>query len=374
VSLVPPEVLEGARKCVLEWAGIERGMKVLLLNELSTNVEERAIAVLAAEAERAGADVTVMWVRRLLRSWWEDVPPVVIAAYEAADLVLHSHYSIGRAHKPIHEAIAKGTTRVRNYATTWSLLGSDWARFPIPLYDHVDGRLIELLRGARTFRVTTALGTDVSGELAGSLKHFDGVRIRRAGRNRPFPPGPHIPMKAANASGIIVFTNTYPWGARLWGLPEMAFAEPVRITVERGRITHIAGGRDADAVKRAFEFIAAKAQVGDDAYRFDSFHTGVHHKTFCPVPGATDPDWWWHLMHHHPGMFHFHLGGDPDRDYGTQYMTHISATTFNATLYLDGATVYDAGRLLLWDDPETRRIAAEHGDPEELLAAKAFTA
>jgi hypothetical protein len=370
MALIPAEVLAGARNCVIEWAGVKEGQNVLILAEISPNVEEIAIEALAAVAEQAGANVQVMWVRQLLKSWWEDVPPVVIAAYRAADVVIHSHYSIGRAHKPIHKAIEDGTIRVRNYGTTARILGSPWARFPIGLYNEIDGRMIAKLRAAKTFRATTEAGTDVSGELIGSLRHFDGVKIRSKGRNRPFPPGPHIPMKTANGAGVIFTNNTYPWGARLWGLPETFFKEPVKITVEAGRVTKIEGGREAELMQKAFDFIATKAKVGDEIYRLDSFHTGMHHMAFTPVPPEIDPDLWWHLMHHHPGWFHFHLGGDPDRDYGTQYMTHITASCFNATVWLDGEKIYDRGRLLLLDDPELIEIAKQYGDPDELFAYK----
>ena len=144
---------------------MKAGDNVLILNETGSRVEERAVDALVAVAEMQGAHVQVMWTPQLLKSWWEDVPRIVLAAFEAVDIVIHNHDTIGRPHKPIHRAIyEKGVRFVRNYATTERILGSDWARFPMPLYIAIARRLTERLCQAKTYRVTNPEGTDLRGD------------------------------------------------------------------------------------------------------------------------------------------------------------------------------------------------------------------
>lgn len=363
-------VWDGARRCVVEVGGVKPGDNVLILNETGPRVEERAVQALAAVAEMQGANVSVLWTPELLRSWWDDVPKVVLAAFEAADVVIHNHYTIGRPHKPIHRAIyEKGVRFVRNYATTERVLASDWARFPMPLYISIERTLTERLLRAKTYRVVNPEGTDLSGECAGLMAFAAGTSMNET-VHREFPPGNHIPVTSRNSEGVIMSRSTYAWGARLWGLPQTVFEEPVKLTIEKNRVVKVAGGLEADLLQRGFEYIAERGNVGDETYNVDSWHTGLHPKAFVPEAPQVDPDLWWHLSHHHPDWVHFHIGGDPGRDYGTPYMTHLSALFFRSTVYLDGEKWLDRGRFTVLDDPEVRGLASEYGDPDELLSLR----
>lgn len=371
MSIFPPQVMQAARICIKDIARPEPGQKILFLNELSPRVDEDAIRALAAVAQLEGAEVTSMWVPQLDQSWWQAVPDQVIAAIEASNIVVYSHYTIGRAHKQIHKAIfEKGVIRIRNYGANIRTLMSDWARFPMELYDEIDMRLLKLMRTSKTFRIIDDLGTDVTGELGLALNDVSKVKVRRESKNRHFPPGTLPPTKAKNTQGVLFTQHTYPWGAKLWGLPETLFENPVKLTVENNRVTKVEGGREADLYRKAMDYIAVKSKVGDEIFKIDSWHGGSHHKAHAPVSSSIDPVLWHQFNHHHPSFLHFHIGGDPDRDYGTPFMTHIMASVLNGTLYLDGEKVIDHGRLMVLEDPEIIAKANELGSAEDLLSTR----
>ena len=81
-----------------------------------------------------------------------------------------------------------------------------------------------------------------------------------------------------------------------------------------------------------------------------------------------NPDLWHRIEHNSPRVMHFHLGGSkvkPDFDY--PFMFHISVELVNATIYVDGEKLSDAGHLTVLDNPEIRKLAAQYGDPDEVL-------
>lgn len=372
MELIPRGLIEGARNCVLEYGEIGPGTNVLILNEIG-KVDHLAVQAVALVAEEAGANVSILYTQTLPKSWWEDVPPIVLAAFEAADVVIHNHYTIGRPNKPIHKAMfEKGVVMVRNYGSNATILGSDWATFPRELYNAIELRLGEQLLNAKSYRVTDAAGTDISGECTGAVSHRQSTQVVSRSPYRHFPPGVHVPIRSHHASGIIAMVNTYPRGARLWGLPETIFDHPVRLTVEDNWVTNIEGDYEAELMKKAFEFIASEGTVGKDAYRVTSWHNGMHHQAFSPISSNEDADLWHGFLHHHTAFFHFHVGLDPSEDTGSQYMTHLQATCLNATIWLDGEKVLENGRLTLLSDPDLREMAAKYGDPDVLLAFKPF--
>ncbi|TAN27487.1 MAG: hypothetical protein EPN30_03750 [Actinomycetota bacterium] len=362
------DAIDGARACILDVAEVTAGENVLILCEQSIRVEPEAIDLLAIVAKEAGASVQVLWTDQLRHSWWEDVPRIALSAFQSADVVIHCHYTIGRPHRPISDAIASGVRFVRNYATDMRTLSSDWARFPMGLYDVIEEQITNRLEKAENFRVVTPNGSDVQGRMARrvALPYFQAeARTMSKSLHRVFPPGVFMPINVIDANGIYMVDNVISWGARIWGLPEISFT-PTKLTIENGRVVHVEG-EWADQFRHAFDYVATKAKVGDDAWLIDSFHSGLHPRAMTPIHPQIDPDLYWHNMHHHPQFFHFHIGGDMLRDYGTPYMTHISSGAMNATLYVDGEPLYIDGKLAILADAELRAIAENFGDPNELF-------
>lgn len=376
--MISPSVLEGAKNCVENYGHVQEGDNVLILNEpQSHRVEDTVIDALVAAVKNVGADADVMYTRHLRDSWWEDVPSPVVAAYEEADVVIHNHYTIGKPHEEIYDAMYnKGSTKLRNYATTERIMGSRWAQFPAELSNAIEQKIMNLAESNDTYRYYSDTGTDIVGDINHLIedeRYDEGVPVRASRESQYilFPPGVFNGIRSSNAEGTIMVESVIPWGAELWGLPKTSF-EPVELTVENNEVIDFQG-RYAKQLEKGFEMLMDKGGVPEDeVYNVDSFHSGTVPHTHTNVHPKTDPDYAWSLMHHHTGMSHFHIGGDTNKDYGTPYFTHISAGDHMATIKIGDTPIIRDGDLALKNDDEIQKIAAKYGDPDQILATEPF--
>jgi 2,5-dihydroxypyridine 5,6-dioxygenase len=367
------QILAGARNCIVECAQIKAGDNVLILcliGDHSNCVEEEAIQALATVAQMQGARVQILWSTGMEKGWWDDVPPIVIGAFQAADVVINNTF-IGRPIKAVREAMfGKGITMVRNIATTVEILSSEWALFPFTLSEEITKRVGMRLDAGKTWRVTHPNGTDVSGQIGLSPTKGTGHKrygeYRRDGRKRPFPQGCFNPMTSLGANGIIVFDRTLPWEARHIGVPELKFDAPLKVTVENNKMIHFEGGPEAAAYKRFYEGLVPF--LGEDAWNVSGWHAGIHPKARLYALAKDNPDFFHRRVHNNPTVLHFHLGGSLSKEYNYPYMWHLSNEMEGATVHIDGEPLYLAGHLTVLDDPALRKIAEKYGDPDKLLA------
>lgn len=367
------QLLEGARNCILKCGGVEKGTNVLILNLINdpgNPVDEAAVHALATIAQETEANVQILWSTGMEKSWWSDVPPIVVAAWNAADVVVSNALAFGRGVKAIREAMfKKKTIRIRNQATTVSILGSEWARFPFELSDEITRTVGEHFEQVRSWRVVADNGTDIGGKVGAVPTVGTGMtrygQKRREKQNRPFPQGCFNPITSEDANGIIVFDRTLPWEARYVGVPEVKFTEPLKITVEKNRMVHFEGGFEAGCYRRFYESLVP--YLGDDAWNVSGWHAGIHPKAKVYESPQRNPDVMHRAVHNHPSVMHFHLGGSIGKEYDYPYMWHLSNEIEGATIYLDGEKLYDRGHLMVLDDSTIKSLAAQYGDPEMLL-------
>ncbi len=367
------QLLEGARNCVLSCGGVQKGMNVLILNLINDPayaVDEIAVHALATVAQEAGANVQILWTTGMEKDWWSDVPPIVVAAWEASDVVVSNAVAFGRGIKSIRDAMfKKGAVRIRNQASTLETLSGEWARFPFELSDEITRRVGMRFEQAKTWRVVAPNGTDVSGKIGKVPTEGTGMtrygQKRREKKNRPFPQGCFNPITSEDTNGIILFERTLPQEARHIGVPEWKFSQPLKITIEKNRMVHFEGGPEAQRYRRFYESLLP--YLGEDAWNMSGWHAGIHPKAKVYEVPQRSPDMVHRAVHNHPSITHFHLGGSIGKEYDYPYMWHLSNEIEGATIYLDGEKLYDAGHLTVLDDPELRSFAAQYGDPDILL-------
>jgi hypothetical protein len=327
------------------------------------------VEALTLVCQEVGAEVQQIWTRRLLNSWWEELSPTVRAAIGAADVVIQNLSTIGKTHM-LDLMLGKGTRRIRNYATDVMVMSSDWARFPVEVQDLVEIKVNTLLHEGKKYRITSPAGTDIQGDISQSIRAWRKDTKRSGGLNISFPPSVFRAMESLDASGVIMVEGTYPWGARRWGLPEMGFEHPVKLTVQNNHVVHVEGGWEADRFKFALEETAAA--IGERAYEIDSWHSGMSPRAFAPFYPMVDPDRWDHLVHSHEGWLHFHIGGISVKNYSdkNQKAEHVNAVCRDGSLYVDGEKVITNGRLYIWDDPEVKALAEKYGGASNLFVAR----
>jgi hypothetical protein len=367
------QLMDGARNCAVNCGGVQEGTNVLILSltaDRSAPVDDLAVQALSAACLEAGAKPQILWGTGMEKGWWDTPNPIILGAFAKADLVINNTGHIGRGLRPVRDLMFRqGITMVRNMASTADVLSSEWATFPFELSDEIIYLIGERLDNARTWRVTSRLGTDITGEFgrpSSSLSGFsDYMAHRRKAKNRPFPEGCHVPVTCRNANGVIVTHRTLPVVARRIGVSEFGF-EPVRITIENNRAVNFEGGEEAGKLRRLFEELSEG--IGEDAWNLSSFHSGVHPKASSTVAPAANPDLWHRPMHNHSASLHFHVGGSKERqEYDYPFMFQISLHVEPASVYLDGELLLDEGRQTVLDDPRLQTAASKWGDPAELL-------
>ncbi len=368
------QLLEGARNCVISCGGVTRGTNVLILNLINDPaepVDELAVHALATVAQEAGANVQILWTTGMEKSWWSEVPPIVIGAFSAADLVINNTLAIGRPIKAVREMMfSKKIPMIRNMATTSGILSSEWARFPFELSDEITRRVGERFDRAKTWRAVASNGTDVNGKVGKvptvGTGHTRYAERRRERQNRPFPQGCFNPITSDDTIGIIVFERTLPWEARHIGVPEWQFSQPLKITIEKNRMVYFEGGLEAGCYRRFYESLIP--HLGEDVWNVSGWHSGINPKAKVYEVPQRNPDLAHRAVHNHPSVMHFHLGGSIGKEYDYPYMWHLSNEIENPTIYLDGEKLYDAGHLTVLDDPDLRQFASRFGDPDALLS------
>ena len=348
-------------------ARVEAGQKVLIvaapdgLHGGPNLVDEQTIEWVQDGIERRGAHPSVLWIDLESQPHAWKVPPVVKEALARADLFINHAFDLPFEELyELREMLAKNhVPMIRNMATTTRLLESDWAQTPYELVSEIRFQTASMFAQDRPWTLSHPNGTELKGRVGAPLAPFTKYNERRSeGLYRPFPEGVFTPIRPFDTEGILVFDRTLSWWARFAGVPPR-FTEPVRVAIERNRMTRFEGGEEARALNRFFAQMAER--LGDSVYEIPGFHGGVHPwarvtADQCPAEGYRE-----FIEHHHSASLHLHLGAAPaSADY--PYMLHVTAELRGATLRIGDELVEDRGRLAALDHPEVRSLAARYTD------------
>src|SRR5215208_1388559 len=159
--MTTPDLLEGARNCVIDCAKIAGGSSVAIVNETGTDPE--VVSAIAEVAREAGAKVDVIWADPHPKEKGAKIADNVHAAFRDADVLVNHYHSLSRAALQ-DEFPAEGRVRVPNRATTSALLQSSWARFPYGLQKALADSLEDVMGAGKRWRVTSPAGTDLRGQ------------------------------------------------------------------------------------------------------------------------------------------------------------------------------------------------------------------
>ncbi len=331
----------GIENCVETCARVERGQSVYIVTEEEA-ADRPVVEALAASARDRGADVRVLWGPAIPKDRSDDVPPAVLDAYDRAD-VLFAHYpSLKR--EALHPRFpGEARVRVPNRARTVSLMASEWAGFPYSVQRALATTLDTLSAPGKSWRITSPNGTDVQGRFGSrestvAQAYFVEDEGGRARRN--FPGGVHSPVVAVATEGLIVADHVAGFG----NMPEA-----VRLELMDGRVVSLQGGDP--------EGLMHESLKSTDGF-IDSWHAGVNPKTIVPLARADNPRAWYSYSHCSPMIVHFHVG---------RSHAPVDVACFHQTIEIDGRTVYDEGKLAVWDDPEVYRAADVAGMADSMM-------
>lgn len=182
--------------------------------------------------------------------------------------------------------------------------------------------LIALLDRSETVRITSGAGTDFTFGLGEGSKYLPILGIV------PLYGEVAVTPRQGSESGVYVVDGPTQMGVRT---KDELDREPLRITVERGRVTDISG--DGEQVRRCREFIAGGGRRADAIDEVGILTTTIRE----------NDEYWWSDGTHHHDCGHIALGNNVRRETLVHGPRHMDGEVRRPTIEVDGTAVVEHG-------------------------------
>ncbi len=347
-------VRAGARNLLINGAGVTTGTEVLILNQPGL-VEPAVADIIEEEARALGATVYVMWAGSVKGP--EELPGPAMAAMQNCEVTIFNHMLAGLLRLIPFDGTG---LKLLNFCTTWDTLGSEFARVHYRVMMEVMQYFGPKLAAESSYRITCPLGTDYYGDMetppATAKKKGDtgdGFSLRT------FPISVSPPVMSMKANGKLAIRWLTPAGIHEFDEPGISLPSPVLATIKDGRMVDFEGADDAVAELRRF-----LEKIGDltdkDGYIINSWHAGTNPRCFAHVTPEENLDASMYMIHGNPRSVHLHT-------VGTAPPGEMSIPIVDPTIRYGDKTFWNAGKLVILDDPEVRELVAKYQDPDEAL-------
>ncbi len=262
-------VRDGVRNLVQEVAGVQRGEHVLVASEFG-RVEQPLAELIGQQIQADGAEPFVLWTLPIPPGE-ENRPEPLIKTMEAFDKIIYN-FPAGAPSERQVSAVSfldreAGPSRFTNNFVTLEMIGSDYARYSARVINAVYDLFEEIYSDAKTWRITSVAGTDISGrvgKVSSRQAIFEGLR---SPFTFTFPVRIHKPVGSYDANGRILVEHC--------GVPPVKIEHPPLLTIENDRVVAVEG-EDVSAYQQALT--ANAERWGDNANYLDSWHSGLHPK------------------------------------------------------------------------------------------------
>ena len=328
-------------------------------------VDRDAVHWIQRAVEAHGAKPNVIWIDEPAVAHHWVFPEAMRKALDESDMMVYHSFDLTTEEILDFEryATATGRTAVRNFASTATLLCTDWALTPYELVSEIRFQAAKAIQAGvgRKFQITEENGTHLEGTILPARSGSPPTYAQRRGKGAiSFPEWVHPPISLGDTSGVYVFDCMLGWWARYIGISPY-FSKPIRLAVEKNRIVRIEGGSEAESLRRFLEEM--RARLGDGVYGFDTLHIGVH--PHAEVQPHQCPSLLYRRLieHAHSRNLHVHIGGRRLRNQVTKeypYWMHCTADIRSATFRIGDTLIQDKGRLTVLDSPEIREFAARY--------------
>lgn len=235
--------VSGAKVLLDDSLSIKSGEKVLIVGDSTTSEIVEFLTYLAAER---GAEVTSTFMKPTGRHASEP-PATVAAAMKAADVVIAvTEYSLAHS-EARRQANAAGARIAAIAGADESLFSGGALEVDLRQISETIGKVNSMLKTGREVRITSESGTDIRFRLAG-LDPVDQSGIcDQPGRWTPLPDiETAVGPGEATGEGVWVVDGAVTQKVGV-------VKEPVRVTVSKGIVTAIDGGREAEALRQLLE-------------------------------------------------------------------------------------------------------------------------
>lgn len=256
---------------------------------------------------------------------------------EAADVVLvfeHRRYPEIETPRALEliQAIERGTARFAsgpmiNHSILDHELSADYRAIA-----DLTNRLGDRLNGCSQVHITTPLGTDLALDITGRQVMRDTGLFHTPRTHGNLPAGEcYVSPLEDRTNGVFVVDKSYPG---------ILIEEPVRLTVENGRVVDIQGGREAQHLRDIIADAERKPN-GEGARVVCELGIGTNPNARLQGNVLTDEK----VM----GTVHIAIGHNALAAYGGQNHApiHLDGVIGDPTLIVDGATLIENGQYLV---------------------------
>ena len=238
---------KAARTAVVQCMKVKKGESVLVI----IDEPKRKIGLLLWEAARkAGAEALLIEILPRTRNG-EEPPPAVAELMKHVDVVL-APTSKSLTHTKARRDACKAGARC---ATLPGIREQSMLRALNADYKEIEKRSKKIsakLMKAKTVRITTKLGTDITMSIKGRKALSDTGMVHKSGEYSNLPAGESFLAPVEGTSeGVIVVDATMGFGLN---------KKPIRIEVRKGFAEKITGGREATLLKKAISGLGKKAR------------------------------------------------------------------------------------------------------------------
>ncbi|MGD9868258.1 MAG: aminopeptidase [Hyphomicrobiales bacterium] len=315
----------GAQKLVKVCANVQPGENALVVTDMA---QDFTLAQALAAALSAAGAVPQVLITSAVKLDSGEPPAPVSAAMKAADVVF-TPVSVSITHTgAVKDACAGGTRIVA--LTQWTAgmmmgggIDADFAAIEPSVL-----KVAKVWDKGETVRVTTKAGTDLTLDIRGRL----GTPHAKTGivRKGEFHPVPDIesPVSPVTGEGVIVCDASIPYLGI--GVPD----RPVTLTVRKGRVVSVEGGRAADIVRASWERM-------NDPNVYNVAEIGIGMNPHCRLIGVMLEDEGVASTCHIGVGTSITLGGT------VKAACHYDFIMHDPTIVVDGNMLMDAGKLAI---------------------------
>jgi leucyl aminopeptidase (aminopeptidase T) len=240
--LLELEVVQAAAKLCDEVLGVKSGERALVLADTASDMQ--AVLATAAAARNRGAKVSVMWYETILPNIMVEPPEQVAAAMKNSDIIID--YAVTLYTKAQKEAVEAGARFICLSFVDSDLLVRCVGKVDLPKLLELGEALVNEIRKGKTVRITSEAGMDLTCKLKPTSEVYQsGSKATKPGDVAMLAGQVTFSTDLEEVDGTIVFDGT------LWPPNEIGLIKsPVRLEVEKGKITAVKGGWEAKIFER----------------------------------------------------------------------------------------------------------------------------
>lgn len=340
------DVTAGARNLLLNCAGAQPGDQLLLVGEQGTQpfFDPRLCDQVATVAETLGISCEIILASPGAGA--DQFPREVDRAMQSKDITIF----FSRLGDQIRFSQSPGNgTKVMTYTVSCEHLGSAFATVDYAMMQRIHDHLFARIKGSKTYRIESANGTSLDASLSGQTS--PGNSVASEFTVKLFPVMIFPPVTFSDLNGQLVLEHfLLSSSTRAYTDSVLYLDSPVIAAVEDSRMVGFEGDRDT-IVKLQNQLERAAAITGGDAYRLNSWHTGINPHTFFRGDKHANLEHWGTVTYGSPRYTHIHAAGNDPGD--------VSIQLFDASITFDGDIFWDNGKFTFLDSAEVRALLSD---------------